>query len=192
MKRISLLLALIFAVSGCAFGTRRPVLEYSVVLPPAEKSNIAIKVSGFKDERLWSKEKIGDVRNGFGMRCADIIPQNNVADWVTDALKNELNNAGYILSEDGIASNIIDGTVLEVYADAYFNYGGRIRLNIVLRKGDKDLLNKEYSSQKNCGMQWAATAASFGKTMELTLQDVMRQIIPDVNKALLENINATQ
>jgi len=186
MKRGIVLFFLVLFLSGCAFGTRRPILEYTTILPTAPKNNVAIKVHLFVDERSWSKEKVGDVKNGYGMRCADIIPQNSVTEWVTDALKQELVNAGYNVSDDVSSINEINGDVLEVYTDAYWNYGGRVKLKIKLLKEQKEVLVKEYSAQKNCGMQWAATAASFGKTLKVTLQDAMKKIIPDINKILLE------
>lgn len=190
MKRGMLLLfALVLCLSGCAFGTRKPMLTYTTTLPAVSKNNIAVKVLPFKDERTWSKDKIGDVKNAYGMRCADIIPQNNVSEWITDALKKELSNAGYSVSDDSTVSNTIEGAVLEVYTDAYWNYGGRVRLSIALKRGGKMLFHKQYSAEKNCGMQWAATAASFAKTLELTLQDAMQQIIPDINKSLVDKMD---
>lgn len=192
MKKILLLMVPVLLLSGCALGTRRPMLNYSIIFPSAAKNNIVVKVSDFNDERTWSKAKIGDVKGGFGNRCGEIIPQNSVTVWIKEALKKELNNAGYTISDDASVNNIIGGDVLEVYTDAYWNYGGRVRLKIVLKKDGEEVLAKEYSAEKNCGMQWAATAASFGKTMELTLQDVMKQVLPDINKALLKNTDVVE
>ena len=184
MSRRLLLLVLVLCLSGCAFGTRKPLLTYTATLPTASKNNIAIKVATFKDERTWSKEKIGDVKNGYGMRCADIIPQNSVTGWIENAFKTELSNAGYTISDDASTATTLEGTVLDVYVNAYMNYGGRIKLNVVLKKDNNIILSKEYFSEKNCGPAWASTEASFAKTIETTLQDVMKNIIPDINKAL--------
>jgi len=183
-KSILVLLVCVLFVSGCAFGTRRPTLNYTVALPSEPQNNIAIKVNEFTDERTWNKEKIGDVKNAYGMRCAEIIPQNSVVAWVTDALKKELVNAGYNISDNQAVSSVAQGAVLEAYVDAYWNYGGRVRLKVALKKDGKDVLNKEYSVQKNCGINMAARAASYAKTLEMTLQEVMKQVIPDINTAL--------
>jgi len=192
MKRGIVLLFLVLSLSGCAFGTRRPTLAYSIILPAAPKNNITIKVAPFKDERTWSKEKIGDVRNGYGMRCADIIPQNSEEEWLADAFKKELTNAGYIISNETNTVATLEGTAHEIYVNAYMNYGGRLKLSIVLKKSDKVVLSKEYSAERNCGIAWASTAASYGKTLEITLQDIMKKIIPDINKVLLENTDMTK
>ncbi|HHT9145478.1 MAG TPA: YajG family lipoprotein [Candidatus Wunengus sp. YC61] len=183
MRKCIWVMVFVLFMSGCAFSGRRLMLNYSVVLPPAAKNNIVVKVDKLKDERTWSKTKVGDVKNGYGMRCSEIIPQNDVCVWITDALKAELTNAGYTVNNDAAANNI-GGAVLEVYTDAWMNYGGRIRLNVVLKKDGKDILTKNYAVQKNCGLNWAATTESYAKTLELTLQDVMRQIIPDIDTAL--------
>ncbi len=190
MKRSVILFVLALSMSGCAFGTRRPMLTYSAVLPVAPKNNITIKVAPFKDERTWSKEKIGDVRNGYGMRCADIIPQNSEEEWLADAFKKELTNAGYVISDGINTAVILEGIAHDIYVNAYMNYGGRLKLNIVLKKSDKVILSKDYSAETNCGMAWASTAASFGKTLEITLQEIMKKIIPDINKVLLKDTNA--
>ena len=174
-------------LSGCAFGTRRPLLTYTTALPPAPKNNITVTVAPFKDQRVWSKEKLGDVRNGYGMRCADIIPQNSVTDWLRDAFRKELVNAGYTIYEDAKADTDLEGTALEVYVNAYMSYGGKIKLNITLKKDDKAILSKEYYTEKNCGLAWASTEESFAKTIEMTLQEIMKKIIPDINGVLLKN-----
>ena len=182
-KSMLVLLVCVLFVSGCAFTGRRLMLNYSVVLPAAQKNNIAVKVNQFKDERTWSKTKVGDVKNGYGMRCSEIIPQNDVCVWITDAFKAELTNAGYTVNNDTAVNNI-EGAVLEVYTDAWMNYGGRIKLNVVLKKDGKEILTKHYEVQKNCGLNWAATTESYAKTLELTLQDIMKQVIPDIDAAL--------
>lgn len=190
MKRSMILFVLALFMSGCAFGTRRPMLTYSTVLPAAPKNNITIRVAPFKDERTWSKEKIGDVRNGYGMRCADIIPQNSEEEWLADAFKKELTNAGYVISDGTNTAVILEGIAHDIYVNAYMNYGGRLKLNIVLKKSDKVILSKDYSAETNCGMAWASTVASFGKTLEITLQEIMKKIIPDINKVLLKDTDA--
>lgn len=187
MKKSICLFVLLLFMSGCAFGTRRPMLTYSTAVPTASKNSIVIKVGDFKDERTWSKEKIGDVRNGYGTRCAEIIPQNSVIEWIRDAFKKELLNAGYTISEVSNDAITVEGSVLEVYVDAVVNYAGRIKLNIILQKGEKKVLNKEYYAAKVSGMNWAARAATYEKTIELTLQELMSKVIPDINNALLGN-----
>lgn len=185
-RRLLIIGITVLSLSGCAFGTRRPLLTYNSILTSQPKNNIAIKVLPFKDERTWSKQKIGDVRNGFGVRCADIIPQNSVTEWITTALKEELTNVGYTVSDSTNAANIVEGEALEVYTNAYMNYGGKINIHMSLKQNGKEILSKNYSAQESCGVNWAATAKSHAKTMELTLQSLMKQILPDINKALLE------
>ena len=172
-------------LSGCAFGVRKPFLSYSPVLPAQHKNNIVIKVVPFKDERK-TKDTVGYVRNSLGMKCAKVVPQNNVAKWVTDSLKSELRNAGYTVSGGDNVSNVVQGSVLDIFCDTYLTYDGRAALKIVLKRGGKVILSKDYSVKKNGGMNLAATSKAFAKTLEMTLQEVLKQVVSDVNKLLLK------
>ena len=187
MKRRYFLLVLILIVSGCISGPIRPVLEYSLGSLSLGKNNIVIKVDKITDERTWSKERIGEVNNIYGMTLTDIIPQGSITDWVTDALKQELINAGYTLSNEASVVNVIGGSVLEVYTEARYNLGCIIRLDILLKKDGKDVFRKEYTAKIKRDPSWAAKPGSFNKILEITLQEVMKQAIPDINKILLDS-----
>jgi hypothetical protein len=183
MRNLSLFLVCALLVSGCAFGTRRPYLDYQVTTPAKQANNISITVNPLSDERTWSKEKIGDVRNGYGMRCADIIPQNSVTEWIRAALVDELKNAGYNVV-DSDAQNVVSGEVTEVYCNAYMRYGGRVGFHLSLKKDGASVMDKKYEVEKSSGVAWASTAESFGNAMKFTLQDAMKQVITDVDGAL--------
>ena len=78
------------------------------------------------------KKGVGTVRNGFGMRTADVIPTvNSVPDWVTQALKTELQNDGYTVDVASAAGSpkagtaVVSGEILKVFCDMYFSYTGR-------------------------------------------------------------------
>lgn len=172
-------------ISGCAFGNRRPCLTYTPFSSSQPGNNITLRVIPFEDSRQF-KDTVGYSRNGFGMPCAKVIPQNSVTEWVTSALKLELTNAGYNTSEQEDVSDVIEGEVLDIFCDTYMSYEGRAMLKVVLKKDGKVILDKNYSANKTGGINWAATASSFAKTLDETLQDVLRQVVFDINKELLE------
>lgn len=171
---------------GCAWGDRKVVLNYSSVMPSQPKNNITIRVDTFEDKRTIT-DTVGYSRNAYGMRCAKVLPQNSVTDWVKNALKTELINAGYSVTDEDSVANIIKGVVFDVFCDTYFTYDGSIGIKAVLIREGEELFDKNYTAKKSGGVNWAATSTSFAKTLELTLQDVIRQVIFDVNKALLED-----
>lgn len=182
MKKLLFIAASVILVSGCAFGTRRPLLDYQTTTPSKVQNNISISVDPLTDARTWSKEKIGNVRNTYGMRCADVIPQNSVTEWIRNALKDELKNSGYSVVDSG-SKNVVSGEVNEVYCNAYWNYGGRVSFHLVVKKEGVSVLDKKYSLERNEGTCWVASAESFATTMKRTLQDVMKQVIDDINSA---------
>ncbi len=173
----------IFFLSGCAFGTRRPLLIYTPVSVHQPKNNIEVKVNSFEDKRTIT-DTVGYSRNGYGMRCAKVVPENSVTDWVTNALKAELTNAGYAVSDNENTANVIEGKAFDIFCDTFVTYEGRISLKLILKKNGTVVLEKDYSATKSGGLNWAATPASFAKTLEMTLQEVLKQALPDINKEL--------
>ena len=172
---------LTMAISGCAFGTRRPTLDYLAVTPVKQQKNIAIKVVVFKDDRP-DKNIVGNVRNGFGLKTADVITETNVSEWVTNALKVELKNDGYTIVDVG-AENEISGEVIKVYCDSYMCYEGEVMIKVLLKRASNVLLEKTYSG-KASDMNWAATAKSYGTILKQSLQQTMNQVVADVDRAL--------
>ena len=121
-RKFSFCLIIVFvcvSMSSCAFGTRRPTLTYSPASPAGSPKNVSVKVVTFEDKRT-NKEEIGYIRNAYGMRCAKVISTNNVDEWITSALKAELLNTGYSLSDD--AQNSVSGDIIEVFCDTSMAY----------------------------------------------------------------------
>lgn len=68
---------------GCAFGTREVLLKNSVVNSSdttAVPRNHVVCFDGFSDEQ--NRRTIGLVQNGYGMHTAQVLAQNNVAEWI--------------------------------------------------------------------------------------------------------------
>lgn len=184
MKGKILFLMIALFISGCAFGDRRTFLTYAPVLTSQPKNNITLKILPFEDKRTI-KDTVGYSRNGYGMRCAKVIPENSVTEWIANALKSELTNAGYSISEEA-TTNMIEGEVFDVFCDTYMTYDGRINIKVVLKRDGKVAFDRGYSSHKSGGVNWAATAKTFAKTLEMNLQETIRQVVFDINKELLK------
>jgi len=189
-KAFFVVLALIF-VSGCAWGDRMIRLSYSPVSSIQPKNNIVVKVNNFEDKRTIT-DTVGYSRNAYGMRCAKVIPENSVSEWVTNALKAELVNLGYTISDQETTTNVINGVVFDVFCDTYFTYDGRVGIKVILEKNGKIALERNYSANKTGGVNWAATSTSFAKTLEMALQDTLRQVVVDINDQLLKKTNESQ
>jgi hypothetical protein len=131
------------------------------------------------------KDTVGYSRNGYGMRCAKVIPENNVNQWATDALKKELENAGYTVTGENDTQNVVDGAVFDIFCDTYMTYEGRVNVKVSLKKKGETIFDKNYSATQSGGVNWAATEASFAKTLELTLQEAIKQAVYDIDKGIL-------
>ena len=180
-SNIVLMLLLALQISGCAFGTRHPLLTYTPLAKSSEPRNISVYVEPFKDERT-ERNVIGHVRNGWGMKTADVVTDTDISQWVTDALKTELGNGGYVVVKDR-TDLVAGGEVITVYCDSFMQYEGTVTLGAILKKNGETLIDKKYTG-KATNLNWAATAKSYGLTLDKSLQNAMQQIIADINQKL--------
>lgn len=188
-------------LAGCVLGDRQPTLHYppkaetgavpvaQAAVKPAPKS-VQIVVMPFVDQRS-DKKVVGTTRNAFGMRMADVIPTNSVPDWVTQAIKMELQNSGYLLLSAGAADEaaagtavVLSGEVLNVFCDMYLSYTGQVSLLTRLSRGGKEVLNRHYAGEGSAGLAWAATEESYAQSLALALASAIRQFLADLENSL--------
>jgi hypothetical protein len=193
------LIAAIF-LAGCAFGTRNATLNYppkaesgvisaaQAATKPAPK-NVQIVLGAFSDQRT-DKKVVGTMRNGFGMRTADVVAMNSVPDWVSQAMKVELENSGYSVvtaaGDDSAAgaSAVVSGEILNVFCDMYLSYTGQVSLVARVSKDGKEVLNKHYSGEGSAGLAVAGTAESFAQSLSLALAVAVKQFVAELDRNL--------
>ena len=196
--RCTTVLVAVILLAGCAFGTRQPTLVYppaaeSGAIPAAQAAakpapkNVQIVLGPFSDQRT-DKKVVGTVRNTFGMRTADVIPTNSVADWVAQAMKMELENSGYTVATGGGsaagASAVVSGEILNVFCDMYFSYTGQVSLLARVSKAGKEVLNKHYSGEGSAGIAWGGTAVSYAQSLALALAAAVKQFVAELDRSL--------
>jgi hypothetical protein len=185
------------ASAGCALSTRNAILIY----PPTPSSsgvavaqaaeapttnNISIVVLPF-DDRRDDTTNVGTVRNGFGMKTAPVRAENSVPMWIQDALVLDLRQAGFSVSTSASApdsSLALGGEILKVYADAYFAYSAEVSLFVRLTREGREILGHSYVGTGSAGTNVTATAKSYAQSLALALADALRQVVPDVEKAI--------
>jgi len=204
VRRITKLLIVLLIGSfagGCAFGTRHVTLSYppesnmgelsvtdataSPLLPGPEKT---IAFFQFRDLR-FDKSRIGNVQNTYGMDTADIIAENDVAEWINNAIIMELEGAGYKVVKGGENNNtegvlVLRGEILIVYVTAYFSYGANVSLIAELELDKKIIMRESYNSRWSVGLNIAMTADSAGESLSLALADAVRQMVRGINAQL--------
>lgn len=199
---ILLILTLSICGAGCAFGTRQVTLTYPPIsgsktdasvaeaaLPPKESNGAKVAVATLRDERS-NKTTIGEVRNGFAMKTSDAVAQNDVAEWVTNAIIYELQAEGFdVVTNDadfGSAAAIVSGELITVYCTALFAYEGEVSFYGTIAQNGQEVLRNRYTAQGTAGMNWAATSVSYGKSLGDALQKAAKAFVIDIKQKTLK------
>lgn len=178
MKPLLLTIITFLCLTGCK--TQVP-LNYEPIHQKCAPNNISVTIPSFKDSRKNPKV-VGSKRNAYGMPIIKIITEDNVSDWVTNALKTEMSNAGYMMTDTYLNSIYeVTGTILKVYATTYFIYHGRMSILVTIQKEGKQVFEKLYNTKISGGINWFATNKSCANTLKINLQEVCTQFIKDFN-----------
>ncbi len=190
-------LGALLLLSACAFGDRKVTLNYE---PELAKSDTKVAASAtaaaapaaattgtyvlipFKDERA-DKRIVGEVRNGWGMHTADVVVENDVAKWVTDGLRIELEKADYkvVAPEAGAPDAArIEGTIARVFCTALFSYEAEVSFFATVRKNGKDVISRQYHGSGSAGVNMAATSGSYKESLNRALADALRSLLADI------------
>ncbi len=174
---------LLFMMSGCAFGTREVILRNSdAPVSPMVTKKHEICFSGLSDAR--KDTIVGNVQHWSGAKTADVVARNSVRDWVNTEIANQLESAGYRVNAqctDQEHSIRLDGGITKAYTTAYFNYAGEVDLATKISLGQKLVLDKTFTGYFDGGTNMAATAESFGKTLEGSLNSAVSTMISEIN-----------
>jgi hypothetical protein len=191
---------LAFVPSGCAFGTRRATLQSpslagspglgvssaeAAALPSARGKIVLV---AFADQRS-NKQSIGEVRNGWGMHTADVVPDRDIGNWITQSVKTALEQDGFqVLEADRSAASastpVLSGDVLTVYCTAFFSYEGEVSFFVRIGKDGQQVLNNRYTGKGSAGLNLAATGSGYAQSLELALKDSLTHLMADLNVAL--------
>lgn len=176
-------------LTGCSTKTS---LSYESVIQEQSKNDICVAVDSFQDSRS-QPQKIGALRNGYGMPIVKITTDDDVPTWMKTALEKELKNAGYTITEEERESNYhIKGRILKLSSGTYFTYSGKISIEMTLNQDSKVILEKQYTSKENAGLCWQISpfinsnkqAMKCSHALTLSLQDIYKEFVNDVNQQI--------
>ena len=119
------------------------------------------------------------------MKTADVVAKNDVAEWVTDAIVEEFQHAGYQVtrgssSKESTSGLVVSGEVLTVYCTALFSYEGDVSFTAIVMKDGKELIRKRYTGQGGAGVNWAATSSSYGYSLSEALERAAKDLLRDL------------
>ena len=188
-----LLSCLVLPLAGCAFGTRYVALSY----PPLQKKDVAENVStnaasprtaevvlNVEDVRE-DTERIGVVRNGYGITTTSILTEDNVAIWAHDAIRTELEALGYKVVNDleGTvdldAYDRLDAQLTKLYCDIFMFYDGEATLQATLHPVQGESLSGEFPAKVNSGLSWAASDKGTGQSLAQAMQESSRAMLAE-------------
>ena len=195
---VSLLVFLGVSLSGCGPGTREATLIYPPLFtadrsPTAHATTHSILtqetiVIDFMDRRSTMQQVVGGVRNSSGAHVADVIATNSVLAWVADAVKSELETAGYAVARrDAMAPSPSDAflsvEILTVFSIVRAEYHGEVSVIANLLKDGRELIKKRYYGKGTAGSEWVFKENAHGQALALALSDAVKQLVHDI-KAL--------
>ena len=184
-------------IAGCAFGSRYVGLSY----PPEKQVEISLPetqpaASGPRTHQVIlavndareTRDRIGNVRNTFGMDTSSILTEDNIEVWVYDAVVFELGRLGYqVLDHRGTPSDAsadrLTATVQKVYCDIYAVYDGEVSLQATLEQAGKEPLTADFPAKVSSGLNWAASGKATGESLAQALQTAIRTMLNDLGFA---------
>ena len=126
-----------------------------------------------------------------GMRTADVIVENNLSDWLTQAIKMEMEKSGYkvTIANNNSASTsdlVLGGEILNVYCTALMTYEGEVSFFAQLKREGKEIMRKRYTGKGSAGLNWAASSSGYGSSLAEALSVAIRDLVEDVNGIITE------
>ena len=198
MKRSVVILSTlgVMVLAGC--GNQTVSLSYAGADPqlsPGVAANGAKKIylEPFGDKRPV-KDDIGDLRNGYGMKLGDIVLTNDAGETATNAVKQELEQAGYqvVLTTPGAQpadAPVLTGDVVGLDCCPAVGFGAgigsKISLDATMIDGGEEKLDSIYVGEGNKTAFFYFGQSDYQEAMSGALQSAVQQLIADVDAQVL-------
>ena len=186
--RTALAMAAIFP-TGCANVDTQPTLVYpqsdAQAFAPKHKQII---LAPFLDHRA-DKTNVGIVDSVFGLRSTHVVPTNDVREWVMEAVKTELQNSGYVVTEGATPKDTLPGAsaaVMGVIVDVSCNSGdsGKVSLIGKIRRAGTEVLNKKYAANGSVKSVLKSGPESCAQSLTIALAASVKRFVADVDGML--------
>jgi len=201
MVRLLIVILILCFVSGCA-SDKYITLSYppeskmdepriadanAYPLEPDSKKTIAL----FKFNYLSpDKSRVGYNKCLAGNVCAYIYSENDVTQWLTNAITMELEHAGYIVLKGEDLENTNNIPVLngkfKLHVETEIGLYAIVVIGVELKLDTKNIIKEEYSSTitKGGGL-FGHSDDTLAESLSVALADVLSQIIEEVNAKLV-------
>ena len=190
------MIVLLTTANGC-IGNRllnlKPVYAQKLV---KTKTKYKIQVSLPEDVRHHKQpgDFIGHIKNGYGVRMADVTATQYVNIWVQNCISKNLKQAGFDVATGKKETGriCVSTSIRTLKCEAMMTYNAVIVLDVKLKKDNLIFFKKVFtgrSSQTN----WAASTAGYQETMTNAMKQCLDKMMPvliqklEGSKKLIQN-----
>jgi len=187
------LLTTLATLPGCTTVDQKIILRYAPIDQSFGQHSgeiIVVKVDSAPPPKNNRGEWIiGSLNNVHGVHQADLLTDLNLSEWITDALILELKHAGYSAIQkpsipdtapSGIQISDINSSV-NVYSDLVkATVKQELKFNVNLYLNGVRIKTFAVASRNNQTLVWTVSAEENENLMFHSLQDAMKQIIPEI------------
>ena len=187
------LVILISLLSGCATVDQKINLTYKPVDRPFGRNSGEVLVSRSDTVSLLRNSKgewiVGSLNNVHGVKQADLLSDRTLGDWISDALVQELKQAGYtaIFSAQMPAGAIRAVVINDIEVFMNVNKGTvsadtkqELKFNVDIILSGSKIKTLAIASRDNKTLPLSASQEEKERIMLQSLQDAMQQIIPEL------------
>ena len=194
LKLFGILLTMVFFASGCGLRRDYVVLSYDPqrMVEKLKRADL-VKVEVEILDARTIRDKVGYMKNDWGVRIGPIIARNDVADLLKKAIEGELKNRGFELAPGS-------ATVLAELNKYYYHFedagtwtiGGTgvadIVMNIQVKKPNKSILYSKLITEDFKYMFLRLTTGKDAKiALDRALEYAMRELFGDA--AFIDSIS---
>jgi len=187
------LLMLICFLSGCATVDQKISLTYKPVDKPFGRNSGEVFVSRVDPASLPRNTKgdwiVGALNNVHGVRQADLLSEKSVGEWISDALIQELKQAGYTASYAakvpqgpvrGVVINDINAFMNENKGTVSADTKQELKFNVDVIIDGAKVKTLTIAARDKKTLAMSASQEEKERIMLLSLQDAMQQVIPEL------------
>ena len=174
-------------LAGCSFGDRSVTLTYDRPLgEPKVPRGVVVLLERPEDRRHGPAELLGEKRSGLGTKTAEILTDQDVIDWVHQALRLEFENAGFVIAPPGSRGPLlrVSTEVREVSCEEGIGFGGTLRLTLRVRGGSRILLEKAYVARDHHVVITPTSGRGVEDSLRTCLKTLLVEFLGDLQKKL--------
>ncbi len=178
---IGVLLAATLSLTGCAFTTGHVDVAYR---PTTQAAKIADSNSPHVIVEVTDKRPtkvVGEKMNGFGMKTADIVSNNDVPAIVKSAFETELSNRGFALGAGGDVVAVSLGNFQNQFTLGFFSgeANADVGMTVVVKRHDGSVAYNQYITGQSKDWVEIAGEDNAERQLDAALQDAVSKVFAD-------------